>query len=151
MTDKSSKCFSHVLAGLVVVGGLVTAAGCAPPPATVHGHVTLDGKPLEEAAIMFVPLVQGRGKTGAVIVDGQYTLPLQDGLLPGKYRVEIIDNPPLDSVPHSPLGASSDKPSKRRRVLPPVYSHHSPFEIDIPSGAAKAGPIEANYELQSKP
>lgn len=118
--------------------------GCAPAPAGVEGRVTIDGKPVNEAAIMFVPLDRGRAKTGAAIVDGQYVLPAQEGLLPGEYRVEVIDNPPL----HPRRGTSSK--GAPRRVLPPEFSHNSTLRFVVPPADGGTPPYQASFELKSK-
>jgi hypothetical protein len=106
--------------------------GCKPAARAVEGRVTLAGEPLDEAAIVFVPLEPGRKKTGAQIVDGKYQLPRADGLTPGSYRVEIVDNPPLGD-PHGAHAASADSLQTKppRRVIPYVYAHDSPLSVVI--------------------
>ena len=64
-------------------------AGCNPTPISVRGRVDLEGKPLSEAVILFVPREAGRKKTGGEVIDGVYELQAETGLLPGTYRVEI--------------------------------------------------------------
>ncbi len=123
------------------------APGCALAPAAVEGHVTIDGVPVNEAAIIFVPLDHGRAKTGALIVDGQYTLPAQEGLLPGRYRVEIIDNPPLDSAEHGSPAAPAKL--KRRRTLPAEFSHGSSLRFVVPPEGEAAPPYRASFDLKS--
>ena len=91
----------------------------------------LDGQPVNEAAVMFVPLEHGRRKTGTAIVDGKYALPAQEGLLPGTYRVEIVDNPPLDSADHTSTPSLPAK-LKKRRSLPATYQHKSPLRLEEP-------------------
>lgn len=54
--------------------------------------MTLQGQPLDEAVIQFVPLGQGK-LNASEIRAGSYTIDASRGLLPGKYRVEIKDNP----------------------------------------------------------
>jgi hypothetical protein len=79
---------------MIAVGSLMLV-GCQPSKVPVRGQVTLDGQPLSEAVIVFVPLEAGIKKTGASIRGGAYELVEIDGLLPGKYRVEVVDDPPL--------------------------------------------------------
>ncbi len=134
---------------LLVTCACLPLAGCAPKPVAVEGQVTLDGQPINEAAIMFVPLEQGRAKTGALIVDGRFALPVKEGLLPGRYRVEIVDNPPLDSIDHShPAGAAQVQP-KQRRQLPTVYTHNSPLRFEVRDGGTRAAPLAADFELKA--
>jgi hypothetical protein len=124
--------------------------GCSPAAVSVNGSVTVDGQPLDEAAIVFVPLKQGRSKTGATVVKGHYALPAHDGLLPGTYRVEIVDNPPLDYANHHPAAAAGTTAvTKKRRHLPPRYSHKSPLRIVVPAEGARTTPIEADFELEA--
>ncbi len=142
-----SKRISRLRLGLLAIGALGMVCGCAPPPVSVEGAVTLDGTPVNEAVVMFIPLDYGHQKTGALITEGNFSLPAKDGLLPGKYRVEIVDAPPLTSVPHDPVAAAQYL--KKRRLLPPRYAHQSPFEIEIAAGAQS--PVSADYKLTSKP
>lgn len=69
--------------GLVVAGIMVCAAGvgCGKAKTIVSGTVTLDGKPLAEALLQFVPLGP-EGRTGAVRTDSQ-----------GRYQVELSPHP----------------------------------------------------------
>jgi hypothetical protein len=122
-------------------------AGCRQAPQAIAGRVTLAGEPLDDAAILFVPTQTGRKKTGAPIVDGKYMLPADVGLLPGTYRVEIVDNPPLDDPgAHRPQVASAAGDSPRRRV-PYVYAHDSPLGIEV----SAHGPATFDFELKGQP
>jgi hypothetical protein len=120
---------------LLLILALLAASlgGCAPTPAAVQGNVTLDGKPLDQAAIQFVSLAGDRPKTGAAIRQGKYELPAIDGLLPGEYRVEIIDLPPLN---HSTVP---------RRPFPTRYAHDSPLKLLLELD----GPRTFDFELKS--
>ncbi|MBL9125215.1 MAG: hypothetical protein JNG90_16380 [Planctomycetaceae bacterium] len=102
--------------------------------------VTLDGKLLDEAAISFVPLAAGRKKTGGLIRNGRYQLPPADGLLPGRYRVEILDSPPLHLTPRQ---------QQLRRKFPYRYTNDSPLMIEVPAG--QPGPIQFDFELTGGP
>src|SRR5690606_9935638 len=82
--------------------------GCSesgPPLGIVSGQVTLDGKPLEGAAIVFTPKAQAadagssRGKTGP---DGQYSLSFgsrRSGAYLGEHNV-IIEHPDYFKTDH---------------------------------------------------
>jgi hypothetical protein len=123
------------LAGLV----LILLGGCSnAQPVGVSGRVTLQKKPLDEAVIQFVP-VGTKGKiNGSEIHKGEYTIDATRGLLPGKYRVDIKDNPPLE-LAHKP-GALA-----QRRTLPEKYASDSKLEIEIPAGAME--PLTFNFDL----
>src|SRR5690242_13668153 len=88
---------------------LVLFAGCGPtggPIGTVHGRVTLDGKPLPLADVHFMPEGGGRESVGRTDDDGKYELAYkrdQPGALIGKHTVRIwvsregTKNPPIIS------------------------------------------------------
>ncbi|MCA9075217.1 MAG: hypothetical protein KDA93_09310 [Planctomycetaceae bacterium] len=74
---------------------LMGVAGCGgdnegPPRATAQGTVRLDGKPLGEGVIRFVPTRETKGpKTTLPIRDGHFEAPAWAGPLVGQHRVEI--------------------------------------------------------------
>jgi len=72
------RCFGFFIAAIVVC---VVAVGCGKAKTTVSGTVTLDGKPLVEALLQFVPLGP-EGRTGAVRTDSL-----------GRYQVELSPHP----------------------------------------------------------
>jgi hypothetical protein len=55
----------------------------------VSGAVKLAGQPLKDGSITFVPLDKQDTQSGAPVVQGEYTIPRQSGLKPGKYLVQI--------------------------------------------------------------
>jgi hypothetical protein len=126
---------------------LAAMSGCEPAPRAVEGRVTLDGKPLNEAVILFVPLAKGRKKTGGVIVDGKFHLAAINGLHSGEYRVEIADNPPLDSHRARPHAAAHKSTATQRRVIPPIYSTDSPLRVRF--GDDEPAPLE--FHLETSP
>jgi hypothetical protein len=75
---------------------VVTAAGCAGGrrPVKVEGVVTIEGRPVEGASVVFNPVdtregVTANGTTGA---DGSFKLHTQNygpGALPGEYKVTV--------------------------------------------------------------
>lgn len=54
----------------------------------VTGMVTLDGQPLENATVELVPVDGGKTAGGRTNADGQFQL--EEGAVPGEYRVRII-------------------------------------------------------------
>jgi hypothetical protein len=136
---RSWPCLSYLLATAV----LVATTGCGGPVRrAVAGTVTLDGQPLDEAVIVFVPLDGGGRKTGGRIEAGRYELAKDVGLLPGGYRVEVADDPPIEP------GMRPDSVSPRqRRQLPVVYSVASPLTVEVTAD----GPAAFDFELTVKP
>ena len=130
-----------VALGLVTVLGV---SGCGgPAKRAVSGSVTLDGKPLDEAVIMFVPLDVQAAKTGAAITAGRYDVARDVGLFPGRYRVEIADDPPLDGAHQAP----ARKAPPRRPFLMVYASVASPLSVEI----TPDGETVFDFALSSKP
>ncbi len=115
-------------------------AGCGgSTKQAVEGTVTLDGHPLTEARILFIPEMPGLKKTGSVIKAGKYRLPADVGLVPGVYRVQVVDDPP-DVDPDLPAGQR-----KPRRVLPGLYATSTPLRLEVD----ERGQGDFDFQLQS--
>ncbi len=78
---------------------LLILAGCGGPTIPCTGEVLLDGKPLPNAAVMFIPSDGSRAATGRTGSDGCFRLTTfkpGDGAFPGEHRVTIaafVPNP----------------------------------------------------------
>src|SRR5258708_7222191 len=70
---------------------IATCFGCGkkgPQRAAVSGHVTLDGQPINEGVIQFLPVEGTIGpETGGIITNGQYDIPHERGPIVGKSRL----------------------------------------------------------------
>lgn len=80
-----------------IVAGLLlgVAAGCGPRIVRypVTGLVTLDGKPVKQASIAFVP--EGQGQPGVATTDDEgrfavHEVRTRDGMRPGAYQVAVF-------------------------------------------------------------
>ncbi len=131
---------------------LITAwSGCAPAGperAAVSGTVELDGKPVGNGSISFIPSGPDGGPTsGAVIENGKYTIPIEKGAVVGSHRVEI---------------RSTRKTGKQIPVVPPATSPTGTVdevEEAIPakfnsqstlSETVESGPNSIDFNLSSK-
>jgi hypothetical protein len=142
-------------AGAVLASALV-AAGCTKsPPAIVpvEGVVTVNGKPLPNAEVQFVPMVQGVGgeyiATGTTDEKGHFTLTCngQDGACACENKVTVTD--PL--TPEKLRGQSAEaqaavarfKASLKNRPIPEVYWSlaSTPLSITVTAG-------RKDYDLQ---
>jgi hypothetical protein len=78
---------------ILLAGFLVLTVGCGkgdPNRAAVSGAVSLDGTPLDEGSILFVPISGAQGAvTGGPIKDGRYQISRNVGATVGWNRVEI--------------------------------------------------------------
>lgn len=121
---------------------LLCSLGCGKPAKhAAQGTVTLDGEPLSEARILFVPTAEGQKKTGCLVKNGTYRLLAEVGLLPGSYQVQIVDDPP-DVDPDLP--AAEREP---RRLLPAVYATATPLQVEVD----EQGAGDFDFELKSTP
>jgi hypothetical protein len=131
---------------------VVLATGCggnAHKTVPVSGKVTLDGKPLADATLMFVPVSGAVSKSdpppssvGTTNGDGNYTLVLntnakRKGAVPGKHKVIIT------------LGAKPAENETKRtfhKQLPSEYNRNTKLEWEVPAG----GCTDADFNLKSK-
>ena len=117
----------------------LTFTGCAGDWGGASGTVTLDGAPLKDASISFVPVDGGATAYGQV-KDGAFALNTgqKDGLKAGKYRVAI-------SASTVPQMGSKDA---AKLLTPKKYSspETSGLEEEV-----KPGSNSFKFELSSKP
>lgn len=106
---------------------LLTGCGSSSDRLGVSGKVTLDGAPLSGGSIRFAS-TETKTSGGAMVNDGQYVIPREKGLLPGKYRVEL--NAPDESVPPVAAGGSGGGLAAPERI-PPEYNINSAHTIDV--------------------
>lgn len=134
--------------GLVVAATLAClAGGCGPRrPATVpvKGRVTLDGKPVADAAVIFEPETGGVPARGSTAADGSFTLTTferDDGAIAGRHRVGVTKvvyegvKADAGGLEAGPLAG----PPKERWEVPSRYAvpAKSGLTADVPgSGAA---------------
>lgn len=130
--------FSYVQrVGLILV---VILAGCGKNPLgrePIHGTVVLHGEPLDQGAIEFRPVAKKGGvSSGAVITDGEYSIPSDKGLPPGEYRVMIF-SAAADPSP-APLGPPGSNPMGGPRPtierIPPQYNVSSQVIVEVTAG-----------------
>ncbi|MCI0380688.1 MAG: hypothetical protein L0215_24145 [Gemmataceae bacterium] len=103
----------------------------------VSGTVTLNGKNMDQGAIMFVSVAEkGGNQVSALINNGNYKIPREGGLQPGKYRVAISSpdgkTPDPVAAPDAPPGPTGNFSSKER--VPAKYNTESQIEIEVKQG-----------------
>jgi hypothetical protein len=142
----------------VVLALLLTGSGCGGDPyktAPVSGRVTLDGHPLANATLQFVP-ESPKGKEpfpssiGTTGEDGRYSLVLQsgkktEGAVVGKHKVFILlgaQGGPTDA----PTGTGAEPKRTLQKQLPEQYNRKSTLVCDVPA----EGREDANFDLKSK-
>jgi hypothetical protein len=133
---------SRVTLGLLLV--LVVAwAGCAKPNEreAVAGDISLKGQPLDQGTIMFHPLDGQDSYSGAQIDQGKYAIDKKQGLLPGKYKVQITSGDPKNIAPPEELPGAPRPVFKER--IPKAYSTESKQTIDVKKG----GPNKFDFHI----
>ena len=135
--------------GIFAISLLFLAPGCSQGPAvgTVHGTVTLDGKPLEEGSVRLAAIDGHVPTAGGQIVNGKF----KTRAAIAKYRVEIESN-----VLRTRNGKSIDPNKKVDKfadnsgetvvsLVPAKYNTNSTLELDV-----KSGLNEPKFDLKSK-
>lgn len=144
-----------------MLGMLVALAGCSRTPelASVEGVVRLDGKPLCDVEVQFIPdVTQGTtGPPGSAYTDkeGRYQIVARGktGIVVGKNRVSIHDAtimmPGGGADPESGVAVPGAPLHARRPRVPSAYSNaaQNPLGVfEIGSGSNLL-----NFELKSRP
>jgi len=123
--------FAALLVG--VVTGACSENG--PDRVEISGSVALKGKPLDEGTIEFEPVGSPSPGTpytkgGAVIKGGEYLIPRDQGLAPGKYKVRISSGDgQTPVVSDQPPGPSGNFTSKDR--IPREYNVATKLEREV--------------------
>lgn len=128
----------------LLLATLLGASGCgqaAPPRMAVSGRVTLDGRPLAEGTISFMPAGEVRGpKAGDVIRQGVYNIPKDSGPLIGLAKVVIRSN---NSKPIDPKLHDSMSRAPPRELVPAHYNDNSILTAEV----TDSGVSEFNFIL----
>ena len=99
------------------------------------GTVSLDGKPLPRAAVVFVPVKPGRSAIGGTDENGVYSMtytPTATGVLVGECSVEIRTGSP-------------DNPKEYPEKVPSKYNTKSELKAEV-----KPGRNVLDFQLNSK-
>jgi hypothetical protein len=126
---------------------LALETGCGPSrPALLpaEGVVTLDGKPLANAALVFQPKAGGRPASARTDASGRFrmgTYTPQDGVLPGEHAVTITA---IESIGPPPAPGSQPE---FRWVTPKRYSRADASGL---SATVAAGSKTFTFDLSSQ-
>ncbi len=131
----------------MLLGIAIALAGCSSAPENetprmaVSGTVTLDGQPLENGVIRFVPQAEVKGPKASVAVNGgRFEIPAEAGPVAGRHRVEIESTDhggiaPDDETALADLAAGKRKPVKPAKI-PGIYNIRSTLQRTIQSDFA---------------
>lgn len=140
----------HVLAIVVTIAisGCGGSDGNELPRAAVSGSVTLNGKPLQEGVIRFVPIEGTSGpKTSVSITEGRFSADADQGPVVGKHRIEIQSTDDGGYAMDDETVIQKLRESGIRRIdvvrIPPQYNSHSTLTETV----SAEGPNEFTFEL----
>ena len=130
---------------LLVAAATLLGCGRADGLVDVHGTVTLDGKPLNDAIVQFMAASHEGGTSrpaiGRTDSGGNYSLEYSTGVTgtrPGKYKVTISTFWPSSLTPEEQV-----IPGSKERV-PNVYNSKSNLTADVAEDGA-----DVDFELKS--
>jgi hypothetical protein len=115
----------------------------------VNGSVTLDGQPISKGQIIFLPMDGTNSPTaGAVIKEGQYSIPAEKGLMAGKFRVEIAAMRPTSRTDQAlnVVSGQMEAVESLESIVPQRYNRESELIVQVDEGMQNSFP----FELQSK-
>lgn len=117
---------------------VLMASGCGSSTdvrlAPVAGKVTLDGKPVQQGYIQFMPNGGQGSPGGGKIQDGAYAISQQDGLLPGKYSVIITSFSEAEPAAQgrNPDDEYEEAPvTQARELIPEKYNIATTLVVEI--------------------
>ncbi len=146
---------------LCLVGFFLLIVGCGEGNGTipVSGIVKMDGQPVVDASVSFIPQSEGgQQATGTTDASGKFVLSTvdpRDGAMPGKYKVVIAPNTRVDEAQDgmsadeamaADAAAAAKKPKAKGSQFPEQYTRldKTPLTQEVPS----KGPVL--FELKSK-
>lgn len=136
----------NLMPRLLLLPLLLSLTSCGGPyrVAPVSGRITLNGEPLDHAAITFQPVARkddtdpGPGSGAFTNAQGRYRLVLVgreiDGAIVGKHKVRVTLTDDAVVV---------DRANKRIEELPEKYNKQTTLEFDVPPN----GSSSADFDL----
>lgn len=99
----------------------------------ISGKVTFQGQPLATGDIEFAPVDPlGKTKAGATIVDGEYSIEADAGLVPGIYVVRIFSSTDSSAAAKDVMPGMQPTQVARERI-PPQYNVNSRLRCEVKS------------------
>ena len=123
------------LHAVLLLAALATCTGCGEADANrnaVSGNVTLDGNPVEQGSILFIPTDGTEGAaTGGPIENGHYRIDKAQGAATGWNRVEIRATRKTGRMIPKGLGATGETMEERVEAAPARYNAASTLKTEI--------------------
>jgi hypothetical protein len=112
----------------------------------IGGHVTLDGRPVEQGSILFTPIDGTRGvATGGSIKDGQYRIAAAKGPAVGQNRIEIRAVRKTGRMIPKGLGGTGKTVEEQVEAVASRFNLQSTLKFEV-----KPGENAADFAVASK-
>lgn len=132
---------------IVIAWLAVWIAGCGDSGGrqALSGVVSLDSQPLPAGTITFRPLQSGGGPTSGGKIDrGKYSIPANQGVESGRFRVEIKANRPTGRK--EVWEVTGEEFEHVQQYLPPKYNYRSELTVEVTA----EGPNKFSFDLKMK-
>ncbi len=115
------------------------------PREAISGNVTLDGEPLAIGYVTFDPAEGQATQSGGLITVGKFSVPREQGPVPGKYSVSISSGSAEAKL--SPAEEKTGMPghvptNKARDPIPAKYNTNSTLDAEVKKGGGNDFPFE---------
>lgn len=120
--DMQSRPTSELLIA-IVLGTLLAGCGGEPKRLPAAGVVTLDGQPVADAGVLFIPTDPGPAATGTTDASGRFRLTCagKAGAIAGHYRVAISKQASAGNGDTGPMPAMPAKNLVAKWIVPQKY------------------------------
>lgn len=141
----------HRLSAVVLGFAVVVLVGCSTAPngrVEVSGTVKLKNESLKTGIVMFEPL-DGQDTAGnASLMDGEFTIPREHGLKPGKYLVRVTagdGTTPVNPIdPEAGPGPTGGTNIVSKDLVPANWNVNSKQEVTV----SKEGPNRFDFDIK---
>jgi len=137
----------YLMLGCAVGFCLVVLTGCGSPSGrqALGGTVLIDGQPLSVGSVRFRPLAGTKGPTaGGQIRAGKFSVAPDQGVLAGKFRVEITATRKTGSKMPAALG--DGMVDVMEQYIPVRYNRQSELVAEV----TDTGPSQFEFALSSQ-
>ena len=121
---------ASLVAGLAIAFPALLSTGCGPTgpqKITIQGMVTLDGVPVQEGQVVFIPSDPALGAAGGAIADGVFTVTT----FKGPHRVEVHAQKQVTRP--VPPGALPEEGITFVSIIPKRYNEKTTLTFDVRS------------------
>jgi len=121
---------ASLVAGLAIAFPALLSTGCGPTgpqKITIQGMVTLDGVPVQEGQVVFIPSDPALGAAGGAIADGVFTVTT----FKGPHQVEVHAEKQVTRP--VPPGALPEEGITFVSIIPKRYNERTTLTFDVQS------------------